>query len=137
MLIQDSNPGLCDYSAAFFYLNYRASVAIVTKIPKVAHQHCTKGFPWINDTLPSSIQPFLYGLHLQPNLMTGEFTGAVDIYVRIQQKTDWLILNAKLPTGIENDLVVTLKFSGRMNGDEIHKLFFANFYDEDDNKVKL
>uniref|UniRef100_A0A915ICN0 Aminopeptidase N-like N-terminal domain-containing protein n=1 Tax=Romanomermis culicivorax TaxID=13658 RepID=A0A915ICN0_ROMCU len=129
-----------------------------------------EGFPWINDTLPLSIQPSLYRLRLEPNLTTGEFIGAVDIYAAIRQKTDWLILNAKclemseihftvnklkeklensdvkyhpehdqlavkLPAGIENEFVVMFEFSGRMNRQEIHGLFFADFYDHEDKNV--
>uniref|UniRef100_A0A915JF71 Aminopeptidase N-like N-terminal domain-containing protein n=1 Tax=Romanomermis culicivorax TaxID=13658 RepID=A0A915JF71_ROMCU len=131
-----------------------------------------KGFPWINDALPSSIQPSLYRLRLEPKLTTGEFIGAVNIYATIRQKTDWLILNAecleiseilftmnnlkekledsdvkyrpehdqlavKLPAGIENEFVVTFEFSGRVNDQEIHGLFFADLYDDNDDKMNF
>nr|DBA23387.1 TPA: hypothetical protein GDO54_014303 [Pyxicephalus adspersus] len=71
-------------------------------------------FPWTKSRLPNSIMPLEYEISLHPNLTTMEFSGSVQIKMKIVEDTKTVVLHS---SGLQN-----IEASVNLTGGATHKL---------------
>lgn len=54
-----------------------------------------KPYPWKDIRLPRDILPESYHIHMHPNITESWFKGLVEIHLRVEKETDFIIFHAK------------------------------------------